>query len=87
MKVICRRRHSVRPEDYESIVLEAVVEVDSTVEEDKEWFEYSSTKKMGAALAEELDAILDSDVKRVVDSDAKYTSETHLWSFYNLEEE
>lgn len=87
MKVIVRRSHTVRPEDYESIHLSATVEVDSTIEDDKEWFEYSTTKQMGQALADEMDAILDSDVKRVVDSGAKYTSETHLWSFYNLEEE
>lgn len=86
MKIACRRQHTVRPEDYEAIHLSAYVEIDSTVEDDKEWFEMSS-KELGKALAEEMDAILDFDVKRVVDSGAKYTSETHLWSFYDLEEE
>lgn len=86
MKVICRRRHSVRPEDYEAIILEATAEVDSTIEEDKPFFEMDD-KELGKSLSATLDDILDFDVKRVVDSGAKYTSETHLWSFYNLEEE
>ena len=86
MKIVVRRSHTVRPEDYEAIHLSALVEVDSTVEDDKGWFELDS-KTMGEELAKEMDAILDFDVKRVVDSGAKYTSETHLWSFYDLEEE
>lgn len=87
MKIRVRRNHTVRPEDYESVGLAAEIEIDSEVENDKDWFEDNNwdANKIGAELSETLDSLLDTDVVRTLRLDGQRITDTHLWVFYGRE--
>lgn len=82
MKIIMRRQHTVRPADYESVVLTAQCEIDLDSESDREEYEGLAADEVGKELSQVLDALLDSDVDRTLRLDSKYIEDTHLWVFY-----
>ena len=85
MKITMRRRHVVRPSDYESLELTATVEVDLESEMDADFREMTDTE-IGEALGLAMDDLLDKEVDRTLRLDGEHINDTHLWSFYNIEE-
>jgi hypothetical protein len=81
VKIIMRREHTVRPEDYEAIHLTAQVEIDTESEADAE-FRDMTDKQIGAELSGALDDLLDTDVDRTLRLDGQHIENTHLWVFY-----
>lgn len=80
-----RRSHTVRPENYESVVLTAQVEIDPDSEQDAE-FKGKNPAWIGDELSSRLDDLLDSDVKRTLRLDGQHIEETHLWVFYDYDD-
>lgn len=85
MKIMMRRRHTVRPEDYEAVELTAQVEIDPSTEQDQE-FRGMDIEEIADYLSENLDALLDSDVDRTLRLDGQHIGDTHLWVFYDKDE-
>lgn len=79
MKYGARRRHVVRPDDYEGTTLEAWIEIDTEVDTE---FEGLSEKEIGDEFSERLDNLLETDVDRTLRLDGRYVNDMHLWTFY-----
>lgn len=77
-----RRQHTVRPTEYESVVLTAQCEIDLDSDNDREEYEGLAPDEIGASLSQHLDSLLDTDVDRTLRLDGKYIEDTHLWVFY-----
>lgn len=81
MKITMQRKHTVRPADYESVLLTAQIEIDLASEADAEYKDMEF-EEISGAMSEALDLLLDTDVDRTLRLDGQHIENTHLWAFY-----
>lgn len=81
MKIRMSRTHTARPAEYESIMLNASVEIDPESETDAD-FRDMSVDKIGEELSAVLDDLLDTEVDRALRSEGTLIEDSHLWVFY-----
>jgi hypothetical protein len=86
VKILVSRTHTVRPANYESVVLRASVEIDTENKADEEFADPDMTyTDVGESLSAALDELLDTDVDRTLRLGGEHIEETHLWDFYEKE--
>ena len=84
MKITMERRHTVRPENYESVSLVSRIEIDLDSEADAEYKDMEF-EEIGESMSEAMDLLLDTDVDRTLRLDGQHIQDTHLWVFYDKE--